>query len=78
MGKAQPQPYYAFNNLDGKTQHLCVRSMTQSADGMMWFSTEQGLYGYDGYHLINRSQEDKLVDSMDAGSFNHQIGRAHV
>jgi len=71
MGTAQPQPYYAFNNLDGKTQHLCVRSMTQSADGMMWLATEQGLYGYDGYHLINRSQEDKLVDSMDAGSFNH-------
>jgi len=73
MGKAQPQPYYAFDNLDGMTQHVCVRSMAQSADGMMWLATERGLYSYDGYHVINRSMGNEVVDSLKVGSFNHLL-----
>ena len=54
-GKAAlPQPYGQLNSLNGVTQSLCVRSITQSEDGMMWFGAEDGLYSFDGYHLLKR------------------------
>ncbi|MFM2292785.1 MAG: hypothetical protein RIS29_2598 [Bacteroidota bacterium] len=68
--KGMPQQYYAFNNIEGVTKKLCVRSIVQSADGMIWLAAESGLYSYDGYHLIKRPVEESDVDRIDTGSFN--------
>lgn len=58
--------YLAFNNLDGVSRHLCVRDITQSDDGMIWMAAENGLYCYDGYHLM----EMKNNINKPLGSFN--------
>ena len=67
-GLAQQQ-YYAFNNIGGLSQKLCVRGIVQSADGIIWMATETGLYSYDGYHLIKRplaviTEGDKITESL--------------
>lgn len=67
---AVPQQYYTFNNLEGLTQKLCVRSIAQSADGMIWLATESGLYSYDGYHLIKRPVGESSTCPEKRGSFN--------
>lgn len=67
---AMPQQYYSFNNSGGATQKLCVRSIVQSADGMIWLAAESGLYSYDGYHLIQRSVDESIVGKKSTGSFN--------
>ncbi len=51
---ALPPQYYSFFNLNNAAQNICVRDITQSEDGMMWFAAEGGLYSYDGYHLRKR------------------------
>jgi len=45
------QQYGEFNNFGGKTNHLCVRGVLQTEDGMVWMAAESGLYSFDGYHL---------------------------
>ena len=65
-GHAQPHQYFVFNNLGGITQKLCIRSMAQSDDGMMWFGAEDGLYSYDAHHLHRR------VDGS-FGCINHLV-----
>lgn len=59
---ALPHQYERFHHLLGKTQHLCVRGIAQTEDGMMWFGTEDGLYSYDGEHLQKRNM-----------TFSHEI-----
>ena len=72
---AQPHRYHRFDNLGGKTQTLCIRSITQSDDGMMWLGTEDGLYSYDGYHLQKRvlSINGKNKEELSLGSFNRLV-----
>ncbi len=63
--------YTSFNNFDGKTQQLCVRDIVQSADGTMWLAAENGLYSFDGYHLV--PQATTMTDGSapgNLGSFN--------
>ena len=67
--KAIPQ-YYSFNNIGGVTQKLCVRSIAQSKDGMIWLAAESGLYSYDGYHLIKRPVDESIINGISTGSFN--------
>ena len=55
--QALPHPYYQFQNWDGKTLQLCIRSIVQSDDGMIWLGAEDGLYSFDGYHLQRRSMD---------------------
>lgn len=50
------QDYASFDNLEQATQNLCIRSIDQTEDGMLWLGTENGLYSYDGYHLIQRTE----------------------
>lgn len=69
-GKAMQQPYYAFDNRGGITQKWCIRSIQQTADGMIWLGTENGLYSYDGYHLINRSANETPVGKLASGCLN--------
>lgn len=45
----------SFVNFEKKTRNLCVRNITQSADGLMWLTAEDGLYSFDGYHLVRHS-----------------------
>lgn len=66
IASALPHQYYQFNNLKGMTQKLCVRSMAQTEDGMMWFGTEDGLYSYNGYHLRRHD-----LNGISAGSLNY-------
>jgi len=66
---AQPQPYSRFDNLGGKTQHLCIRSIAQTFDGMMWIGTEEGLYSYDGCHLMRRDLPTSHKDTQQDGSW---------
>ena len=66
IASALPHQYYQFNNLKGMTQKLCVRSMAQTEDGMMWFGTEDGLYSYNGYHLRRHD-----LNGISAGPFNY-------
>lgn len=68
--KAISQQYYSFNNTGGVTQKLCVRSILQSEDGMIWLATESGLYSYDGYHLIKRPIDETIIKGESTGSFN--------
>lgn len=71
LSKAMPlQPYYAFDNLGGATQNLCVRSIAQSSDGMIWLAAESGLYSYDGHRLVKREMEESVVGKQDIGSLN--------
>lgn len=64
--------YHPFDNLGGRTSHLCIRDITQTADGMMWFAAESGLYSYDGYHLtgFKYSSGKKGADNKSRGSYN--------
>ena len=70
--EAQPHQYHRFDNLGGKTQTLCIRSITQSDDGMMWFGAEDGLYSYDGYHLQKRvlTINGKSKEDLSLGCLN--------
>ena len=63
---ALPHQYYRFNNLKGMTQKLCIRSMAQTEDGMIWFGTEDGLYSYNGYHLRKHD-----FNGISAGTLNY-------
>lgn len=70
---ALPPQYYSFHNLNNVTQNICVRDITQSEDGMMWFAAESGLYSFDGYHLRKREMvvDGKTVGrDLHVGSFN--------
>lgn len=49
--------FHSFYNLNGQTSHLCIRDITQTSDGMMWFAAGDGLYSYDGYHLTQYRYE---------------------
>ncbi|MDD2256523.1 MAG: two-component regulator propeller domain-containing protein [Bacteroidales bacterium] len=53
---AWTQDYASFDNLEQATQNLCIRSIDQTEDGMLWLGTENGLFSYDGYHLIQRTE----------------------
>jgi AraC-like DNA-binding protein/ligand-binding sensor domain-containing protein len=68
---AQPHQYHQFDNLGGKTQTLCIRSITQSDEGMMWLGAEDGLYSYDGHHLHKRllSIDGKTKEELSLGCF---------
>ena len=66
---ALPHKYERFNNLGGKTQNLCVRSIAQSKDGMIWLGTEEGLYSFDGCHLALRAVP-KTADGKGMGCIN--------
>ena len=72
---AQPHQYHQFDNLGGKTQTLCIRSITQSDEGMMWLGAEDGLYSYDGYHLHKRllSIDGKTKEELSLGCFNCMV-----
>lgn len=59
---ALPHQYEQFDNLSNMTQNLCVRSIAQTADGMMWLGTEDGLYSFNGYHL--RKMEMRFADGQ--------------
>lgn len=67
------QQYYAFDNLGGITQSLCVRSIAQSADGMIWLATESGLYSYDGQRLMKREMEVSVTGKQDIGCLNNLL-----
>ncbi|MCR5314158.1 MAG: helix-turn-helix domain-containing protein [Bacteroidaceae bacterium] len=64
--------YSIFDNLDGLTNSLCVRSISQDHNGMMWFASESGLYSYDGYNLHRRRVlvEDGKGKSSEFCAFN--------
>ena len=40
---------FVFDNFSGKTELFFVQSMLRQKDGMLWFGTDAGLYGFDGY-----------------------------
>lgn len=67
------QQYYAFNNIGGLSQKLCVRGIAQSADGMIWMTTETGLYSFDGYHLIKRPVSKAVDGGQCAESFHYLL-----
>lgn len=67
---AQPEHYSTFDNLKGVTQKLCIRSIVQTKDGMMWLAAEDGLYSYDGYHLSKRHFNVAGTAMKNTGSFN--------
>ena len=70
---ALPHQYDQFDNLSNMTQNLCVRSITQTADGMMWFGAEDGLYSFNGYHLQRqdiRIFDEQGKEEMALGSIN--------
>lgn len=72
---ASGQTCRTFDNLGGRTSHLCVRDIAQTADGTMWFAAESGLYSYDGYHLTGYkySAGRKKHESTGTGSYNRII-----
>lgn len=57
----------SFVNFERKTQRLCVRDITQSKDGVMWLAAEDGLYSFDGYHLVR-------LPFMENGKEHHGLG----
>ena len=62
---------YTFDNLGGTTEHLCVRSITQTTDGRMWLAAESGLYSYDGHTLHEWPYIDENGEKVHGlGSFN--------
>lgn len=66
---AGQQSYVTFDNLDHRTQQLCVRAIAQDQHRMMWFGAESGLYSYDGYHLRRHALD--VPDSTRATGFMH-------
>lgn len=46
-----PFRYRHFNNFDGRTASIHVRSVIQSSSGMVWMGTTGGLYSFDGYDI---------------------------
>lgn len=70
---AQPRLYHSFNNLGGLTEKLCIRSIAQSSDGMMWLGAEDGLYSYDGYHLQKRTMDTPEEKEPSVGSVNCMV-----
>lgn len=55
----------SFVNFEKKTRNLCVRNITQSADGLMWLTAEDGLYSFDGYHLVRHSFLENSKEHRD-------------
>jgi len=66
---AAPFAYYTFDNLGLKTRHLCVRSITQDKNCLLWLGTESGLFSYDGYLL--RQLPIEISDSTNNTGFLH-------
>lgn len=68
---AQTNQYMQFDNLQGKTRHLCVRAITQSNDGLIWLAAESGLYSFDGYNLHHRhisfAKQPHTIDGLPNG-----------
>lgn len=46
-----------FDNLDGQTELLSARCVTQDSTGRIWFGTDKRLYSYDGYSLSAHPSE---------------------
>ena len=46
-----------FDNLDGRTELLSARCVTQDSTGRIWFGTDKRLYSYDGYTLSAHPSE---------------------
>ncbi len=65
------QMYGEFNNFGGKTNHLCVRDVVQTDDGMVWMACESGLYSFDGYHLQRHPlMQENGREKRGLGSYN--------
>ena len=64
---AKPEEFRNFGQI---TRHLCVRSLTQTADGMIWLAAEDGLYNFDGNHLTRHPLMQNGQERRGLGSYN--------
>jgi PAS domain S-box-containing protein len=52
-------PFRSFGSEQG-LENLSISQITQTADGLMWFATEDGLYSYDGARFQRFDTHDGL------------------
>jgi len=63
---AQPFRYRSFDNLNGLTHGIVIKSIAQDSTDMIWFASNEALYSWDGYDVVNYD----INESIMAGAVN--------